>query len=171
MEKSSVNEITDIGILDPKETKFFVSDNGFVGLNYMDKEYIRVVLSRTLPFKMPEEYISVSDIESKEIGILRNIDNLSVEQALIVRNELEKRYYCPVVLEIISVKEKMGYVYFDIRIQGGTRTFAVKDVSRNIRQLEKGSIIIFDVDGNRFLISDYSDLDAKSRKRIDSYLF
>lgn len=171
MEKSNVTEIMDIGILDPKEMQFFLSDNGFVGLKYLDKEYIRVVLSRTLPFEKLEEYISVVDTENKEIGILRNIEDLSAEQALIVRNELAKRYYCPAVLEILSIKEKMGYVYFDIRIQGGTRTFAVKDVSRNIRQLESGSIIIFDVDGNRFIIPNYSDLDAKSMKRIDSYLF
>jgi hypothetical protein len=171
MQKSEVTEIMDIGLLDCGNAEFYVSGNGFVGLRYMGKDYKRVVLSRTLPFKKPDEYISIADTENKEIGILRSINELSDGQAGILRKELEKRYYCPSVIEILSVKEKMGYVYFDVRIKGGTKTFAVKDVSRNVRQLDDRRIIIFDVDGNRYMVEEISALDAKSLRRIEPYLF
>ena len=171
MQKSTVTEIMDIGILDCDSAEFFETNNGFVGLKYQDKEYKRIVLLRTLPFKKPEEFISIADSENKEIAILQDISLLSESQAEIVRKELAKRYYCPIILEIQSVKEKMGYVYFDVRINNGTRNFAVKDVSRNVRQLDDRRIIIFDVDGNRYLIEEISALDAKSLRRIEPYLF
>ena len=58
------------------------------------------------------------DTENKEIGIILSIRELRNDQAEIVNNELSKRYYCPTILKITSVKEKMGYVYFDVYIKG-----------------------------------------------------
>ena len=166
----------DIGLMDLSKAEFYVSKGGFAGLRYEDKDYPHIVLRRSLPIKEPMKYISVADHENKEIGIIRSVDELKDKQREIVINELDNRYYAPKVLEVLSVKDKLGYVYVELRIQNKnsnsyTKNCAVKDVSRNIRMLSDTSLIIFDVDGNRYIVEDLSELDKHSIKRLDPYLF
>jgi len=171
-------ESVDLGILDISKAEFYKTDGGFAGLKYDGKDYPHVTLKRALPIAQPNEYISVYDAENKEVGIIKALNELSAANLDIAVNELARRYFCPFVLEIKSVKDKMGYVYIELLLSpedGSAKTHvkscALKDVSRNIRMLNEKSIIIFDVDGNRYLIKDVNALDKASRKRIDPYLF
>ena len=95
----------------------------------------------------------------------------AAEQAVLVKRELDNRYYCPAVTEIASIKEKMGYFYFDVKIGDYKKVFAAKDISKSIKMLDDQCIIITDVDGNRYLIEDVWAIDAKSRRRIEPYLY
>lgn len=171
MMKQEVTEIMDINVIDIRNAEFYHSGNEFVGLRYLGKDYKRVIFSRILPLTNPNTYISVMDTESKEIGIILSTDEMCSKQAEIVNTELSKRYYCPNILKITSIKEKMGYVYFDVSIKGRSRNFAVKDVSKNIRQIGDQKIMIFDVDGNRYLIEEASTMDKKSLRLLEPYLF
>ena len=166
----------EIGILDTTKAEFFVTEGGFTGLLYDGNEYRHITLRRALPILQPMEYISVADRENKEIGILRSLDTLSELQRAIVANELNARYYSPEVLEVVSVKDKLGYVYMELKIRSKDgssciKNCAVKDVSKNIRMLDERSLIIFDVDGNRYIICDVAKLDKNSVKRLDPYIF
>ena len=166
----------DIGLLDLDKAAFYMTEGGFTGLRYGEQEYRHITLRRSLPIGKPSEYISVTDHENKEIGIIRNLADLSGEQLAIVTAELDNRYYCPDVLEIKSVKDKLGYVYMELRLarDGGqehTKSCAVKDVSRNIRMLGEDSLLIFDVDGNRYIVRELSRIDKKSLKRLEPYMF
>jgi len=163
--------ITDIGIIDINKIVFFKSKNGFIGMKYNEKEYKRIILSRTMPYTNPESYICIADTDMNEIGILEKVSSLSKEQAEIVRDELSKRYFNPIITEVESAKMKMGYVYFDVILTTGKKVFTVKDFSRNIRQLDSNRLVITDVDGNRYLIENFEALDAKSKKRLEPYLF
>ncbi|MCL1986935.1 MAG: DUF1854 domain-containing protein [Firmicutes bacterium] len=169
-------EEPDIGLMDVGKAEFYVTDGGFTGLRYADKDYPHIVLRRSLPIKEPMKYISVADHENKEIAIIKEVDQLQGEQKNIVINELDNRYYSPKVLEILSVKDKLGYVYIEMRVQNKSgkeysKNCAVKDVNRNIRMLSEISLIIFDVDGNRYVVEDLARLDKHSIKRLDPYLF
>ena len=172
----TIDDKLELGILDVSKAVFFVSEGGFAGLRYKDEEYKHIVLRRTMPIKQPSQYISIADDKNKEIGILRDLAELSPDQLAIVENELDNRYYSPKVLEIISVKDKLGYVYMEMKVKNKkereyVKNCAVKDVSRNIRMLSDTSLIIFDVDRNRYIVPDLSELDKNSLKRLDSYLF
>ena len=97
-------------------------------------------------------------------------------QREIVEKELDSRYYSPEITEIVSVKDKLGYVYIEMRLKNKngkifTKSCAVKDVNRNIRMLSDTALIIFDVDGNRYIVPELSNLDKNSIKRLDPYLF
>lgn len=169
-------EALDIGLMDTDKAEFYVTEGGFTGLKYGGEDYPHIVLRRSLPVREPMKYISVADHENKEIGIIRAVDDLKGEQREIVVNELDNRYYAPRVLEVVSVKDKLGYVYVEMRVQNKnekahSKSCAVKDVNRNIRMLSENSLIIFDVDGNRYIVDDISKLDKHSIKRLDPYLF
>lgn len=166
----------DIGLLSVDAIEFYVTKGGFTGLKYDGKDYNHITLRRTLPLNQPMEYISIADHENKEIGMLKSVEALRDSQRKIVMNELDNRYYSPEVREIISVKDKLGYVYIEMRIVNKNdkeyvKSCAVKDVNKNIRMLSDSSLIIFDVDGNRYIVNDIAKLDKNSVKRLDPYLF
>lgn len=172
----SIDTQVDLGIMDVSKAEFYATEGGFVGLRYDGEDYKHVVLRRIMPIEQPLNYISVADYENKEIGIVKCVGDLAEGQRAIVIAELDNRYYSPEVLEVLSVQDKLGYVYMEMRLrnkQGNeyTKNCAVKDVSRNIRMLSDTSVIIFDVDGNRYIISDVAKLNRQSMRKLDAYLF
>ncbi|MCL2406974.1 MAG: DUF1854 domain-containing protein [Defluviitaleaceae bacterium] len=166
----------DLGIIDVNKAKFYFSKGGFCALKYGNEDHPHVTLKRALPVGSASEYVSVYDNDNKEIGIIRSLNELSGDNLKIVTEELDKRYFCPFILEIKSVKDKLGYVYTELllgesRDKAHTKSCALKDVSKNVRPLGNGAVIIFDVDGNRYLVKDIEKLDKASRKRLEPYLF
>lgn len=172
---SCLSDAIDIGLLELEKAEFYVTPGGFTGLKYGSEDYKRVTLRRALPLGQPMDYISVADHENKEIGMIRSVSELSDEQRSIVTAELDNRYYCPTVYEVKSVKDKLGYVYFELLIgredHQYEKTCTVKDVSKNIRMLNDDSLIIFDVDGNRYIVNSLAKLDKKSLSRLGPYMF
>jgi hypothetical protein len=171
-----INDPPDIGIMDMEKAEFYVTAGGFTGLKYGGADYKHITLRRILPIGKPMEYISVADHENKEIGIIRSVEALKGDQLKIVVNELDNRYYSPLIAGIISVSDKLGYVYIEMKLKNksgsiSTKSCAVKDVNRNIRMLGDNSLIIFDVDGNRYIIEDIMAMDKNSVKKLDPYLF
>lgn len=172
MIKNDVVDIMDIGFIAPDEIKFYQTPGGFVCCCINGKDYKRVILARTMPYLCPDGYISIMDSEQKEIGMIKDIYSLDNESSGIVKDELARRYYCNKIKQINSAKEKMGYVYFEVVTEYGEKIFAVKDVSRNIRKLDKTDKILFlDVDGNRYVIEKFAELDKKSFRLLSPYMF
>ena len=172
----SIKDQMDLGIMDIKEAEFYMGEGGFAGLKYKGEDYKHVVLRRIMPMQQPWNYISVADHENKEIAILKSVDALPEVQKSVVKTELDNRYYSPEILDVVSVQDKLGYVYMEMRLKNKkgieyTKNCAIKDVSRNIRTLSDNSIIIFDVDGNRYIAPDLSKLSRQSLRKLDVYLF
>ena len=64
MEKRiSLNELASVNYLDPNRARFFVENNDFLSLEYDGEIYHNVKLHRAMPFKLPDDYISVQDME------------------------------------------------------------------------------------------------------------
>ena len=93
-----------INFLDPEKCKFYLNPNGFAALKTEDKDYRRVRLLRTLPLHRPFEYISVSDMDKNEIGIIRNAADFPSESREIIEKDLAARYYCPEISQIYSIE-------------------------------------------------------------------
>ena len=171
------NEITDITpdtlkteFLAPSECVFSQSSAGFLGAVIRGETHKRVILSRALPLSMPDGYICVSDVDKKELGMIEKLADFPEDQQALMRAELAMRYYCPVIDSIGSIKEKMGQFYFDVTIGGRKKTFTVKDISKNIRMNGAG-IDITDIDSNRYRIPDLAAVPAKSRRKLEPYVY
>jgi hypothetical protein len=176
----SIKDQMDLGMLDIKQAEFYNGAGGFAGLKYKGEDFPHIILRRLMPLKYPYEYISaaikIEGNEFREIGILKSVEELLPEQREIVIGELDNRYYSPEILEVLSVQDKLGYVYMELRLKNKKgaeykKNCAVKDVSRNIRMLSDTSIIIFDVDGNRYIAEDIKKLSRQSMRKLDAYLF
>ena len=169
--KIPIETLAQVNYIDPAEAKFYIEGDNFLCLDYKGETYKNIKLHRALPFGSPDDFVSVQDIESKELFLIRSLYELTEEQALLCSKELKKRYFCPSVTAIPALKNKMGYLYFDVRTNAGPKTFALRDVTRSIRRIEDGArIILVDVDGNRYQIDDVSRLSRADFKRLEPYL-
>lgn len=153
----------------------FDTKNGFatmtVNINGEQKSYERVFFHRSFPFELMWEYISVLDENQNEIGIIYNITDFSENQASIIKSELDKKYYQPVIESITSLKERYGFSYWQVKTKDGQNmNFTVKDTLRSIIRVGENKAIVLDVDGNRFVIESIAALDKKSHRRIELYL-
>ena len=171
----SLADAVDIGWLDLGNAEFYEGKGGFTGLRYKGADHKRIQLRRAIPIQHPSDYISVADQESKEIGMIQALTDLKDDQLRIVTDELNRRYYCPEILEVKSVRDKLGYVYMELEVFAGgerhERNAAINDVNKNIRLLDSNRLIVFDVDGNRFMVNALDKLDRKSLKRLEPYMF
>lgn len=162
--------LTNIIFLEEDKCVFYRNKNGFLSLVYDGKEYNRVQVLRSLPLTHPDVYISVHDMENNEIGILENLESLPEPMAEMVLEDLNRRYYCPTLTEISSIKEKSGFYYFDVSIGKHKKSFSIKHLGKSIKELSDGDIMLTDVDGNRYLIADLSKLNSKVIRQLEPYL-
>ena len=102
--------------------------------------------------------------------MIRSLDEFSGEAKEIILAELERKYLCPTITRINSLKEKLGYSYWKVETDRGDCEFSMRDTYRNIARVGGGRLVITDVDGNRYHIEDVAKLDRKSYKRIELYL-
>ena len=93
--------------LDPNVAQF-KNENKFLTLvlheDGEEKKYDRVFLHRAFPHELLWEYISVLDVDNKEIGLIYNIEDFDADTVSILKTELERKYYSPIISTIESVK-------------------------------------------------------------------
>ena len=151
------------------ENAVFSAKNGLLFLKLEDRE-LRVYLCRQFPFDLPLEYISVLDEHDAEIGMIRNVNIFSEQTEQILCEELRRRYYAPKITSIRSVKEKYGFSYWKATTEAGEISFVLQDTHRSILRVNDERVFFSDVDGNRYEIPALSELDEKSRRRLELYL-
>lgn len=172
--------------LTPQNTSFSLSEkSGFLQMTITENDssvlYEKVRLVRLLPFQSPNEYISciVEDkeglnraqvTEEKEIGIIRNLSVFDQEQQDLLLDQLDFRYYAPIIERIYSSREKMWFLFMTILVNDEKKEICITDLRHNIHRQNEKDAIITDIEGNKYLIPDYMSLDAKSRQLLDIYL-
>lgn len=167
--------------LTPENAKFRRSGGDLISLDIINdkgepESFERVVILRSFPVTNPDEFLSVREPDSKkqgrgkEIGMIRHMSDFDGETQKLFAEELDRRYFTPELKKINSVKDKFGYLYWDVVTTAGNVTFVLNNPFSNIRILEDGRILINDIDGNVFQISDPKKLDSASLKKIEIYL-
>ena len=177
-EKTALKEVISVRYITAENARFEKSGD-FIRLtvtlpdddgNPEEKTYDRIFLHRAFPFDFPYAYISVLDSDSKEIGIIRDVDELGEENARMLREELDRKYYTPVIRQILSVKDKFGYSYWKVRTDEGELDFTCRDTYSSLLKVGGTRIFVNDIDGNRYEIPDLEALDRKSFKKIELFL-
>lgn len=180
-------DLAEIRYLTAENSRFYRTKNGFPALEAVlpkfgddleadtDKTPVkqdlgRVFFHRCFPFETPDEYISVLNKDGREYAMILNLAEMPEEAQEIIRAELDRKYLCPTVTRIKSLKEKLGYSFWEVETDKGDMSFSMHDTYRNIARVGDGMLIISDVDGNRYRIDDVAALDRKSFKKIELYL-
>lgn len=132
--------------------------------------YLRVVVRRLRPLNDPAHWISFWANDEVEIGILKDPATLDPESRKLLDEELEKRYFTPTILRIYAVKERFGVHDWEVETDRGPRTFSVRGLHQNVKQVPPARLLITDVLGNRYDIPDVRRLDPKSYAKIARHL-
>lgn len=189
MEKKNDNflDLAEVRYLTTENARFYRTANGFPALEAtlpkfgddlesdvdrtpVKQDLGRVFFHRCFPFETPDEYISVLNKDGREYAMIRSLSDLDPESCEIIRAELDRKYLCPAISKIKSLKEKLDYSFWEVETDRGDASFSMHDTYRNIARVGNGMLIITDVDGNRYRINDVALLDRKSYKRIELYL-
>lgn len=165
-----------LNFLQSDDIEFYISEGKLLYLKLNGKDVGRVSVKRMFPFEFENEYIVVSkenyerNDSENEIGIIRNLNNLSPLQTEIISNELYKRYFIPVITKVESLKEEYGNISFKVITTAGKREFVVNDMGSNIKNMGSDKIMITDVFGNRYYIKDIYSLDDKTLKILEIWI-
>ncbi|MBE6796283.1 MAG: DUF1854 domain-containing protein [Ruminococcaceae bacterium] len=166
-----MNDKLSISFLPPEGCSFEINANGFLVMKLDGKSIGRVKLIKAYPYSLDDEYICVHDLDDNEIGIIRDLKKLNKSSYENAVKELKNRYYCPTVSAVKSIKERMGHFYFETVIDGKSKSFTVRDLTRNIRFSGENTLLIFDVDGNRYVVPEYEKIEQKSKRLLEPYLY
>ena len=120
---------------------------------------------------MPYEYISVLGEENKEVGIIYDVNDFDDDTVTLLKREIDRKYYSPVIKEIRSVKERYGFSYWKALTDDEREIdFTMQDTFKNMLHVGDDCVALVDVDGNRYIIKSISALSAKSYRKIELYL-
>ena len=152
----------EVQFLDPKRVK--ISRNQFAELEAELPDgsvHAPVEPVRTFPLTQPDQYISLLDAHKNELGLIEDINQLREADRTILSEELEKCYFMPKITKIYALAGRFGVTQWDTETEVGSVSFDLR--SRNdITALDSGRVLIKDVDGNRYEIVNYHQLDPKS---------
>ncbi len=165
------NQSAELKYLTNENTEFDVTPNGFVTARF-DKEgsFERVHLSRVFPHDLTEDYISVTDKDGNEHGIIRSLKDFDTETAAKLRGELERKYFSAKIVKITAVEERFGNSVWSVMTDKGMRIMSLRDTFKSIIRIGDDRAIIIDEDANRYEIESLSALDRNSFRRIELYL-
>ncbi|MFW5985593.1 MAG: DUF1854 domain-containing protein [Halanaerobiaceae bacterium] len=168
-ETKGLSKYIDLDYINPQKADFQKTEGNILSLEYEEEKYERVHLYRSFPFTLENEYISVRDKEGEEIGIIKSIFDFDNKTVDLLEEELNWIYFCPDIEMIYSINEEFGYSYWDVETDQGRKNFTVKGSGQVLTPITEVRYIITDVNGNRFQISDVTELDSKSLNFIERY--
>ncbi len=167
--------------LTPENAVFTRSAGGLISLELTrptgEHEFFeRIVPVRAFPITAPDTFISIREPDTRtagrgaEIGMIEDPAAFPDEVVEMLRDELSRRYFTPVIRKIHSFREKFGYCYWDVTTAAGRIEFIMSNPTGSIRTLEDGRIFLYDIDGNCFTVEDPTALDKRSYKLLENYL-
>lgn len=172
-EKQSIRSMIDLSYLDQTNTQFYRRGDFLAVKITRDGESIdcgRVILHRLFPFSELYTNISVQNPDGEEVGLIADVDAFPPEEAEMLRDEIDERYFVPTILTIDDLKERFGISTWKVHTDVGEITFSVRDTYRSMTFSGDGRIFILDADGNRYVIPDVNKLDSKSYRKIELYI-
>src|SRR2546421_2492808 len=163
------SEEGDVYFLDPRSVR--ISRNPFgrlvlrVGMGV--DEFQDVHPTRAFPLSAPDKDISLADTEGREIGVIRDINELDRESRDVLFDELEIVYLGTRVQAIKSITSNYGISTWEMETDRGPRSTHLRDRS-DVRSLPDGRIVLTDVHGVKYEIPGVDSLDERSRALLES---
>lgn len=118
-------------------------------------------------------YISIRepDEKAKEIGVIHNLDkDVDEETRKMLTEQMELRYFTPIITKVKNVKEEYGFAYFDVVTDHGPCRFAIHMSGNAVVHLTETRLLITDLDETGLRYRTPRSLPEKSsRKSVCSY--
>lgn len=155
--------------LDPAKTRIERAPQSHQVRMVIEEEccFLDVGFARAFPFSDANRYINVMSSESKEIGMFRDLKGMDSHSRQILEEELDRRYFIPLISRVYSLKEEFGMLSWDVETDRGRRKFYVRNWRDNVHELSAVRYLIVAVDGNRYEIRNIDQLDTESKAQLE----
>lgn len=166
-----IEELFEIKMLTASNCKFEKYGNSFLSIETGGEKTDKIAIYRTFPFSEPYKYLSIrkSTPKAEEIGIIADLDDWPEEIKNLIKFQIDLRYFTPVIRKIKDIKEEYGFAYWTVETDKGSMNFTTS-IWSPITRITETRLIVSDLDGNRFEISDFELLTKKEKKLIDLFL-
>jgi hypothetical protein len=135
-----------------------------------DRSYVTVKPVWAAPLTRPGRYLSLLDGKGKEIVSIPDPALLREGSRAAVMAELHHRYLTAQVRTISHARQEFGATYWTVETDRGPREFVTQNLQENALWLTDSHLLLVDVDNNRFEIANTVELDAASRRYVESIL-
>ncbi|MFA4029067.1 MAG: hypothetical protein GDYSWBUE_001665 [Candidatus Fervidibacterota bacterium] len=127
-------------------------------------------LVRLLPLTDKSHYISVLDTDGREIGIIRDLQNIEPASRAILWEELERIYMMPKIKRVRRIRHEKasGGMVWEVETDIGAMELHIPNTD-NIYKARYPRIFIIDEDGRRYEIPNCDALDSRSRRLLARY--
>lgn len=158
-----------------RKTRYFLTDNdnieiyenNLVTLKLSNGEiYEGLEPKRLFPVNNPNSYITLLSNDGKEIGVIRNLDDINEASKEVILNSIKDYYFIPFITEVLSVTKKGRTLIWKTITNRGPKTIEIRDRNHDIRTYRDGSVRVRDADDNRYIIPEYLKLDKHSLRNI-----
>ncbi len=124
-------------------------------------------IRRAFPLSETGKFVSIQDGAGKEVAMLRSMEGLTGETRRIFEHELDRRYFAPEILRIVSLKSEAGMWQFVVDTQRGPAKFYVRNWRDSAHEIGAGQWQINSVDGLRYSIPNLEELDEHSKDLLE----
>jgi len=152
----------------PGALRLFHDGSGRLLLAIDDRCYVDVKVARAFPMSDPDGYVAILDGARRDmvIGPLVRLAELDQESRQAALEALGRRYFMPLITRVVNLTEEFGAVYCNAETDRGRRQFVVRGARDAIEEQDDTTLLIPDVDGNRYRV-DLARLDARSRRLLE----
>jgi hypothetical protein len=124
---------------------------------------------RAFPISDPEHWISLCDPNGRTVAQVSDLNELPIEQRELLREELTRREFVPVIRRIDSISSLAEPCEWFVETDRGPTSFVLNS-DEHVRKLGSDKALILDSHGLRYLVPDAKQLDSHSRKLLARYL-
>lgn len=129
-----------------------------------------VVQAQTcFPWSNPSQYISLRDENGNEIAIITSLTDLSEDSRRVVEESLVESAFVMEIEAVLSRAEEFEIRTWQVRTKQGPRKFQTKR-DEWPTTMPDGSLMIRDVAGDLFRVSEPKAMDTKSRKYLAPFI-
>lgn len=165
-----MSDAAKINYLTPLNAQFELTKGHMLAVTVGEKHYPSVFLHCSFPHSNRLSYISVRTLENEEVGMIASLADYPEELATILKEQIEIRYFAPVITKVISLREEFGYAYWEVETTAGRCRFTARNGSGNAKMVSEQKLLIQDLDGNRFLIERLDKLSEREYRLVEMCL-
>ncbi len=126
---------------------------------------------KLFPFSNSDMYITLLDKSEKEVGFVRNLDEIDEDSRKVLEDCFKEYYMIPKIFHLLECEDKFGVLKWKVDTDRGVITFQIRNRHSDIKKLYgTNRVIIRDSNDNRYEIPDYTALDSRSNRFLFSYL-
>lgn len=151
-------------LLDPGKLRCTRSSRGSLVVKVGDQEHQGVEVRRAFPLEAADRYIGFFLADGAELGLLENPERLDLQSQQVLREELDKIYFRPIITQVHDIGEEFGVVYIEVETSRGPRRLEIRGIRTSIRPLSGYRALVEDVDGNRYELRDWHLLPRVTRE-------